>query len=190
MKRKEDNKNSRKVLIPIYLLAILLIGSLGYSWWGGTISDPGDEVAKAPVITIGEGKAVETTIKLDNIAEATGKKLVPAGRVDQSVGDIKENTDTYKFNIPVNWKEADGNGLTKGVAGTITATAGTVNAGNGDSSLINVEVETGQAITLDGGTVNVPVTVTMKEPETKEAYDAIKTATISFDVTISVAQVQ
>ncbi|MDO5302098.1 MAG: hypothetical protein Q4E76_06335 [Tissierellia bacterium] len=189
MQGNDGRKNSKKVLIPMYLLGLLIIGSLGFSWWGGLVNDPDSATKDSPGIVVGEGEAVSTEINLGDIANATGKKLVPEGRVNQSVGGAEANTESYTFEIPVTWKEEDGNGMTQGVTGIITATAGPVTtSSSGGADLINVDVATGQSITLDGAAVNVPVTVTMDEPATKDAYEAIKDATITFDVTVSVAK--
>ncbi|MDO5028599.1 MAG: hypothetical protein Q4E36_04965 [Bacillota bacterium] len=188
--------NSKKVLIPIYLVAALLIGSLGYAWWGGIINGPEDKKVENTTLSVGQGQAVSTVINLSEIADASGKNLVPADRVDQSVGGAAENTESYTFNIPVEWKESSDTNQnendkdqTSGVTGTIKAEAGAVKVGeNGSTELIKVNFGQIPDISLNGDTVKVPVTVTMKEPDTQDAYDVIKGAQISFDVTVSVTK--
>lgn len=189
---KNDRDKKKKYLIFFLLLAIIpMITGGAYAYWAGNISNPVTPTTKKPQITIGKANDVTTTLTVSDPTSEV-KKLVPAGKVEFSEGGSANNTDTFSQSFNVNWKDetktvkSDDN-----VSGNLNVTA-TPHIANGESysNLVKVTINsTPKTIKLnDSNPTVVTVTVTLTEPQTKEAYDAIVNQIITVDLNFTVTK--
>ncbi len=154
----------------VVVLAVILIGgvSMSYALWDKLT------VAQEETINIGKG----TEIQLEVVLEAPeGKKLVPNGVV-MGPDDVDEVVLTY--NVKLSRESADD--LTLSVAASNVK----INNDGAYADLINIDIQYETAINSDD--VLVTVKVTLEEPSTQAAYDAIFDQAITFTLTFAAAQ--
>lgn len=156
--------------LMVIVLAIMLIGglSMSYAVWDKL------SVAQDETINVGEGTAIQLAVVLEAPA---GKKLVPAGVV-MGPNDVDEITLTY--NVKLSREAAEDLTL------SVVASDVEINADDTYANLVNIVIDYASAINSED--VLVTVTVTLTEPATQVAYDAIYNQDITFTLTFSAAQ--
>ena len=154
----------------VVVLAIMLIGGLSasYAVWDNL------SVAQEETINIGEGTSIQLAVVLEAPA---GKKLVPNGVV-MGPNDVDEVVLTYNVKLS-RVAAAD---LTL----SVVASDVEINGVDTYAGLVNIAIAHDAAINSDD--VLVTVTVTLTEPATPEAYNAIYNQDITFTLTFSAAQ--
>lgn len=159
-----------KKVFAAVLVALLLGGTvLAYSWWDN-LSQTGSET-----VEVGEG----VTLQVNAVATVpTGKVLVPAGVV-MKANDLDEIVLTYNVNL-------DQEALS---ALNLSVTSSNVLIGGSStySDLVNINIVQASP-TVNSSNVLVTVTVTLSEPATVEAYNAIINETITFTLNFTASQ--
>ncbi len=194
--KTQKNERKRRQGLVLALLFVLSIGvmGVGYGYWIGSIADPSEKTDNTTDVTVGQGKDITTTIVL-NDGDVESKKLVPVGLVEKSVGGAQDNVDSWVRTFQVQWKEEGADDVvdsTDNVQANLTVTKISAIIGDGsndeDNGLVQVSLPAASNIILDGDKVDVPVTVTLTEPTTKEQYDRVNNQPIKIEIKFSVAQ--
>lgn len=176
------------------LLFLLMVGVTtggAYAYWAGTVHNPDNALTDYDIV-IGEGAEVHTELNLSEALNATGKKLVPVGKVGQSAGGSETNTDTFEVTYNVLWREKEGTDILK-VQDEIRrslnfASAVTIGGKTANAELFTVTFNPADPqITAEGAAVPVTVTVRMTEPGTKAIYDQVAGANVNVNLTFSVS---
>ncbi|MDE1536261.1 MULTISPECIES: hypothetical protein [Actinotignum] len=183
----------KRWLIPVLLACIfgLLTGG-AYTYWAGTVSNPAAHNDSETVV-IGQGQNVTTELDVTKALASQGKKLVPAGKTGVSIGGTSENVESFDVTYTVKWQEPDSADVidaSDNVTGTLAVTETHEIEGAAEhNGLVGVEVTpTSTQIKADGESVTVTVKVTLAEPATKAAYDAIVGQNIKVNLTFAVTQ--
>jgi hypothetical protein len=161
----------KKRLFVVLVLAVVLFGStfFAYSYWDNL------QQSQSETITVGNG------VTLQVAAQATvpsGKVLVPAGVV-MKADDVNSVVLTYNVKLD----QAANTAL------DLSVTSSNVEIGNAtdNSGLVNIDISQA-ASTVNDSNVLVTVTVTLDEPGTVTAYNAIINQPITFDLTFTASQ--
>lgn len=163
-----------------------MVGGFTFAYWASGIQ--GNSDSTTGTVQIGSGKTATTVVEVDEYL-AAGEHLVPVGRADASNEATAVESVTLTFDVV--WTSEISN-TASGADGSLKVTVDSVLIDGVDTyaSLVNIAgVESYQdtAIVVDGDDVVVTLTVTLTEPETKEAYAAIATKSIvitfNFEVT-------
>ncbi len=171
MKTKQMKSKSTKRMLIFTLITLMIVGTVGgsYAYWDSLQDD--DAIALA----VGEGTVLSIEVSSKN---TEGKTLVPYG-VIMSSNDI--NAAVFTYNIE----------LTK-----VAAVAATLNVAvvensvkiGGDATyadLIKITIDADATITE---TATLTITVEFdREPDNADAYNAVKNATITFDIRVEAA---
>lgn len=169
-------KSSKTLSVLVLVLLSLLLTTFTFAYWAGSVNKPTKGVDHT--VNIGKGDAVSTKIEVSP-HENSKATLVPAGRAKP--GEVSSIDYTFK----VYWKSNEGSpdGPAKGAIGTLKvghsdlmSKKGGADAGSKPAEGIFIhEITFGKDadIVADGDPVEVKVTLTMTEPKTKAAYDAV-----------------
>lgn len=182
-------KKQRKLVVGFLLLLALVVSGFTYAYWAGTISV--NNVENKQTITIGEANSVSTTLSVND--PSANKKLVPTGRVEQSVGGTEKNTDSVVFTFDnITWVQPAGNQLGT-TTGTLTVSIADFQIGGvaeGNYERVNIVINTASQQIILGETIQtITVTVTMVDPKDKDAYEAIIDKAITFTVNFVVTNI-
>lgn len=167
---QKNNKSSKKALILV-LIAILFAATVGgsYAYWDSLQSDGTIE------LTVGDG----TTLSIEvSSANTDGKTLVPYG-VIMGANDINAAVFTYDVALD---KEAATPAML-----TVSVVEGSVKIGGSSAyaDLIKITIAADATISSEAAfTVTVEFD---REPDTQEAYEAVKNAVITFDIHVEAA---
>lgn len=203
-------KKTRKLLLVALLMFVFAAATGGaYAYWAGKVNAPAAKTDDV-TINIGEGKETNTEWQI-NDPVFTNDVLVPAGRIAQSKSDEgyagKNITDNVIADYDVYWKTSSGGGTAAGataslkveysdvkIAGQITTHADLVNVQIHDGTeYVTLNSSNGYTFTPkivadDTNQFDVKIKVTLTEPATKAAYEAIKgqpiTLKIKFSLTV------
>lgn len=169
----------RSLLIMLLVMLAMVTSGFTYAFWASSIT--GNNNTATGTITIGEGGTVATAVTVGN-ETATG--LVPTGFEDD-VNTFSSIDLTYTVAWTSLVDDADG------AVGTVSAVASSILIGGSSTyaGLVTVDVATAATnvnVTLNGATVDLIVTVTLSEPLTQAAYEAVAGANITFTLTFTV----
>lgn len=194
--KSRRKKNQLMLTITLLLLMFVSVVSGGiFSYWAGSISAPTGPGTHTQSITVGTATGTVTTqVNVSEELASSGMKLVPVGLVASSVDGSTANVDSFVIDFEVNWAPTGGAGSLispdDAIGGTLAIAATPTLTGtdtNSYGSLVNVNLDkTSSAITLNGSAVAVKATITLTEPGSKAAYEAIKGQNISVAFTFTV----
>lgn len=173
MKTKQLKSKSTKRLLIFTLIALMIVGTIGgsYAYWDSLQDN--DAIALA----VGEGTVLSIEVSSKN---TDGKTLVPYGVLMNS-NDI--NAATFNYDIELTKVAAVPATL------SVTVVANSVKIGGSDTyaDLVKITITADNTITE---TAQFTVTVEFdREPDDAEAYNAVKNATITFDILVEAAVV-
>ncbi len=176
----------KKLVIGLLVMLALVVTSFTYAYWS-SVSLTGNSVGNS--VVIGEGRTATVAVTTAGVSGT----LVPAGKATTSISTTPVEYVIFTF-------DTDWNDNLAAVTGTLAATVSNIKIGGvtTNAGLVITAVQIGGTVTAgtlngNGSTaitpttnVNVYVKVTLTEPTTQAIYDAIKNATITFDVTFVV----
>ncbi len=171
---------SRKLVVGLLVMLAVAMSTLTFAYWAGSIS--GDSDVANESITIGTGKDVTTSVSLGS--SATSGVLVPSGRAADS--NEANAVESYVITYTVDLADAD-NGSYDGTSATLDVTYDNVLIGGSATyaDSVNIVVGGATAVTVNGSSVTVTITVTLDEPANATEYAAVAGAAITFDVTFA-----
>lgn len=163
-------KNLRKKVLFVLLAIVMIGGTFGaYAYWDNLSQEDTN-------ITIGVGQGVTLNVDLDEAIPAN-TYLIPAGAI-QKPGDVYEIV--LEYTVVLSTEVSTALNLSV-VASNVAINGSTVNAG-----LVNVAINA--PATINNVEQTVTVTITLSEPTTPAAYQAIANGSITFDLTFTAAQ--
>lgn len=153
-----------KKFLVVLLLFVAVSGTAGaYAYWDDL------QRSQSETLMVGEGTSLELAT---TVAAPEGKVLVPAGVV-MKANDVDSITLKYQVQLD---KEANEDLILSSWIEDLTL------AGSKElAELINVEIELGES-TVNADAVEVIVTITLDEPETKEIYEQVINGEIAFNI--------
>lgn len=159
----------KKIMAAIAVAIVLGGSAFAYAWWDNL------DQTQAETLTIGQG----VTLQVNASAIAPeGKYLVPEGAVLKA-NDVTEIVLTYNAKLD----QAVLTPLTL----TVEVSNVLINADATYADLVNINI-TKAATTVNDADVLVTVTITLTEPATEIAYDAIINQPITFTLSFSANQ--
>ena len=146
------------------LLAVFIFGgsALAFAWW--------DQLETDENVTIPVGQGVTISVSLD---EQTTGNLVPEGVVLKT-GDVESVVIDFDVSL-------DSSDLVSALNLSTTVSNIEINGDDAHAALVTTVVS--GATSIQNDTVTVIITVTLDEPGSQAAYDAIINQDITFDVT-------
>jgi hypothetical protein len=195
-------KKRKKLMLFAILIFLLSASASGaYAYWAGTVNAP-DQKTDTIAINIGEGKAVNTILTI-NDPTFGDKLLVPPSQAGNSVVVAgKTNVEELIINYTVNWSEIAGSAA--GAEGTLKVEVYDIKINNsstmGDKVTVTINNPptyspipgTGYVFTTPKIKVGTPYSVslraTLAQPTSLAEYNQIAgkpiTMTVKFSVTI------
>ncbi|MDD4355488.1 MAG: hypothetical protein PHP61_06290 [Candidatus Izemoplasmatales bacterium] len=159
-----------KKFMAAIAVAIVLGGSaFAYAWWDNL------DQTQEETLTIGQGVTLEVAA---SAVAPEGKFLVPTGAVLKA-NDVTEIVLTYNVALD----QAVINPLTL----SVVASDVLINADATYADLVNINIVKAET-TVNNADVLVTVTVTLTEPATELAYNAVHNQPITFTLSFSAAQ--
>ena len=157
---------SKNLVVALLVVLALAVSGFTYAFWASGIA--ADTDSKTGTITVGSGAQVAATV---NVTDQAGGTLVPNG--------FANGTTTFDQIVLTFAVDLDSAGLdASGLISTLTVTKGTVlNAALEDvTSLITVVIAypDGQALSSDGDSIDVTVTITLPEPANVSDYNKVR----------------
>lgn len=168
----------RGLVIGLLIMLALVTSGFTYAFWAGTVTQAAANVPGT--VTIGEGGTSTVTFTFD---AASAADLVPAT--------VNPANSTAVLTFDVAWDEDVAN--TADLDGDLTVVLGTVTIGSLTpaqiSAMFTITITAGQgaAISMNGATVEVQITVEFtNEPASQAIYDEVANGTLSIPVTVTV----
>lgn len=163
----------RGLVIGLLIMLAVITSGFTYAFWANGVNNATQNGVTGS-ITIGQGESIATTIDVTN--QIGSKVLVPSGRVVDS----ETQTASVVLSFNVKWEELVQNSANLTGVLSVTQVSKTINGSTDNAGLVNVVINVPEsgAITVNGATVVVTVTVTLTEPATQQIYNDIKNGTI------------
>ena len=159
-------KRFKKIAVALALVLFLSTTSgLAYAWWDNLETIEND-------ITVPVGEGVTISVNLD---EQTEGNLVPEDVV-MKTGDVTSVEIDFTVSL-------DRNDLIEALTLTVVESNVLINESADHISLVNFSFS--NPGTIQNDSVQVTVTITLDEPETEAAYNAIANQNITFDLTFT-----
>jgi hypothetical protein len=169
----------RKLVIGLLVLLAVAVSGFTFAFWAGSVTQAAEESS-----TVSIGQAGTSTVVLTASADQTDD-LVPAS--------VNPANSVSVLTFSVAWSEdavdtANGTGVLTAALGTITLN-GLTPAEISDMFTIEITAGNNEAITMDGASVDVEVTITFtNEPATQAIYNQVFNQNITIPVTVTVTQ--
>lgn len=176
----------KRYFVVLGLLFALTATVFTFSYWASAVNMPLQAATDPNTVTIGTAKAVETKINVSSVNPTS--VLVPANKVGYS----NEANAVTSVTIPltVYWKSSDLNNLAPAGSTGVLSVTYTVSLDGSSTYSGLVKVDLGAystAIVADGAPVVVNAVVTLDEPTTLAAYQAVAAKDISIIFTTSIS---
>ncbi|WP_195853226.1 hypothetical protein [Aerococcus sanguinicola] len=190
MEEKENKKKKSLLWLLLFLLLGVTIGGV-YTYWVGNVGGPNDQSQQETVV-IGEGESIATQLDVSKTLANEGKKLVPQGKANVSVGGTEQNVESFQVTYTVKWQESGDKNIIDADDAinrtlSVTGTGEIEGAQAANNELVNLSIDPSTAeITADGEAVEVRVTVTLTEPRDKAQYYDIVGKNILVNLNFSV----
>lgn len=194
MKKKTDNRKSRKTIIAFLLMLSLVLTSGTFAYWASYVE--GTETSATGTLEIGSGDIAETTFNLKN-TENSGGLLVPANQLDNS---NEGAVDSIDLTFDIAWNEDEKVSQLDGTysVGEVEIDHNVLIVVNGEKldqekyaniyDLVNVEYSEKNAseMILGEGAQTFAFELTLDEPANQEEYNLIANAEISVEFFYSI----
>ena len=194
MKKKTDNRKSRKTIIAFLLMLSLVLTSGTFAYWASYVE--GTETSATGTLQIGSGDIAETRFELEDTYESGGL-LVPANQLDNS---NEGAVDSIDLTFDIAWNEDEKVSQLDGTysVGEVEIDHNVLIVVNGEKldqekyaniyDLVNVEYSEKNAseMILGEGAQTFAFELTLDEPANQEEYNLIANAEISVEFFYSI----